>query len=417
MGKYTWNDIIAQIKKISEKGFFDIVGAGIVNKICTLLASVLSVRLLTKTEFGEISYILNIINLIAIGSSLGMDNVALQFGSEEKELDSKNKIFKFAFCVGTTTNFFISVIIVFIQKNNFLLLCASLLLVFMFWNNFSGNVYRVLLKNKVYARITNVYTLSFLIFTTLGATYNAVNGYLLGYYLSYIVTILVAIYCGKDNVKRIVHAAVLQTEKRKECIKYGTLIIASNAASQILYYLDVLMIGIVAGQATNVASYKTATIIPTALNAIPVLVVKFIYPYFAENRKNKVWILKNWKRIVIISFPCFLAVGIVGILFSKVIITIFFGKEYLESQICFQILMLSFVISGTFRIISGNILTMLRKVKSNFLFSIIEAVMNIVLDAVLISTYGNVGAAWATLIVVVLSGMLSTGYLIYYLKT
>lgn len=416
-GEKYFNSFFKQIEKIRVKGFFNIVGAGVINKICTLMASVMVVRLLAKDEYGEVSYVLNLISLIAIGSSLGMDNVVLQFGAETTDYKLKEKIFKTAFIIGTLCNGIVFAALFFIQYKRILLKKAALLLFLMFWNNYFSNIYRVLLKNKKYAVITNIHTIAFLIFTSLGAKYGKVDGYLLGYYLSYLAMILASLLFEGNIWKRISTAKIVGHEKREECIKYGIMVVMTNATSQILYYVDVLIVGIVAGDAVNVANYKTATIIPTALNAIPVLIIKFIYPYFAQNKNKKQWVLDKWKWLLVYTCPLYCIIGLFGIIFAEPVIKILFGVDYIESKQCYQVLMLSFVFSSTFRILSGNILTMLRKVKVNFVFSILEAMLNIILDTLLIYYFGSIGAAIATLLVVILSGILSTGYLIYYLKS
>ena len=59
-----------------------------------------------------------------------------------------------------------------------------------------------------------------------------------------------------------------------------------NALSQLLYLLDLFVIGIVDPQETIIASYKVATVIPTALIFIPNSLVIYIYPYFAEHKDD-----------------------------------------------------------------------------------------------------------------------------------
>lgn len=73
---------------------------------------------------------------------------------------------------------------------------------------------------------------------------------------------------------------------------------------------------------------------------------------------------------------------------------------------CFNILMLGYLISGSFRIPFGNILASLGLVKANLINAVLSGAVNIVLDIVFIMKYGSIGAAYATLIVFVVSSII-----------
>ena len=198
-------------------------------------------------------------------------------------------------------------------------------------------------------------------------------------------------------------------------LSYGFTIVLTNAVSQVLYTVDVLVVGNIVGASTAVAEYKTATTIPFALAFVPQLIITFIYPYFARNKDNHKWIAGNTKLIVLCMSAVNIVISAVGIIFAPLIIRIVFGEDYLASVPCFRILMVSYFFSGTFRIIFGNILAMLRKVKVNLYLGIFESGLNIVLDILFITWWGSIGAAVATTSITVLSGLAIGVYLWYYL--
>lgn len=68
--------------------------------------------------------------------------------------------------------------------------------------------------------------------------------------------------------------------------------------------------------------------------------------------------------------------------------------------------MIGYIIAGTFRVPYGNILASLGLVKANFINAIFSGIANIVLDVVLIIKYGSIGAAYATLIVFMISSFI-----------
>lgn len=89
-----------------------------------------------------------------------------------------------------------------------------------------------------------------------------------------------------------------------------------------------------------------------------------------------------------------------------------YGNHYLDSVIPFRILVINYFFSGTFRSIAGNLLVTQRKLEFNTFVAIISGILNIVADIVLIFRFGAVGAAYATLIIVILCSSLNVGYLL-----
>ena len=151
----------------------------------------------------------------------------------------------------------------------------------------------------------------------------------------------------------------------------------SNALSQILYLLDVYLIGVYIQDSQVIASYKAATLIPSALTFIPLGIITFIYPYFAENNLNYNWL----KEKMIVLFKVLAAVnGAISlglIILAPWIIKLLWGAEYMDSLASFRILAFNYFLSGTFRIPAGNILAMLKNVKVNLIVSVLAGTANI----------------------------------------
>ena len=81
-----------------------------------------------------------------------------------------------------------------------------------------------------------------------------------------------------------------------------------------------------------------------------------------------------------------------------------------------QIAAVGFLISSVLRIPFGNLLLAMRKVQFNLLVCVICGVINIVFNLILIPKYGSMGAAYTSIIVAVVSGVMSTTRYIIYLK-
>ena len=90
---------------------------------------------------------------------------------------------------------------------------------------------------------------------------------------------------------------------------------------------------------------------------------------------------------------------------------------YLDAVLPFQILCASYIFSGTFRIVSGNLLVTQRKLKFNLFMAVFSSAMNTVLNVFMIRVWSSVGAALATFVTALITSILSTAYLIKTIRT
>jgi len=139
----------------------------------------------------------------------------------------------------------------------------------------------------------------------------------------------------------------------------------------------------------------------------------YVYPYFAEHKDDRDWCLKRYKQILLGLGAFNLLISAVLCLGAPLIIRLIFGYEYLDCVPVFIVLSINYFISGTFRIVSGNLLVTQRRLKFNLLVAIVSSVTNIIADYFFIQWWGSMGAAFATVLVVVISSIMSTIRLVY----
>jgi len=190
----------------------------------------------------------------------------------------------------------------------------------------------------------------------------------------------------------------------------------NTGLAQLLYLLSVFFVGLIIPDDSVVASYKVATTLPQALNFIPLAFITYAYPYFARNRNNPSWIRRRYKQSLMWMGLFGLIIALAGIVAAPVIIRLLFGAQYMDSVLPFRILMLSFALGSTFRVLSGNILVTQRELKFNLIISVVSGVLSIVLNMVFIGLWHSTGAAIAQLIVVIVTGLCSTIYMFHILK-
>jgi O-antigen/teichoic acid export membrane protein len=418
------NRYIEKIKILTEKGLFHIFGTNIVNNIIVFFSNIFIVRFLTKGQYGVFSYANNALSLFGLVSGIGLTSGLLQFCSEKRNETEKYSLFKYGIKLGICVNLILSICMfiysvygnVAIEESAQYIRQLMFLPIFMIAYEFITILLRVKKENKKYALLLNMNTILYFILACTGAYLHGITGTIIGRYIALTLSICIGFFICKNDIIEIINSNKLVNKLRRDLIKYSFITCGSNSISQLLYLLDVYLIGVFIINSEVVASYKVATMIPTALSFIPSSIMVFIYPYFAEKNKDYIWIkeqfMKMFKVLIIING----LISIILFISAPFIISILWGKEYIDSVIPFRILAINYFVLATFRIPCGNILAMLRKVNVNFIVSIISGVANIVLDIFLIKMYGSNGAAIATLLVVIISSTLAFPYLIGYLN-
>ena len=407
-----------------RNGFFHIFSANVINKIIQFGISVVIVRVITKEAFGMWSYANNILSFFLLIEGLGVVPGLLQFASAAKDKEEKLSYLKYALLVGSLFNTILAIAIflftIFFElpirgSTEILRYLSFLPLITILFNTLQVFL-RSDLRNKQFSLVTVINTLAFFFGVLIGGYFFEIAGIIWGRYLSYFISCFIAAWFVKDYYESFLKAKLPSSSNRQEFLKFSIVSMLTNSISSILYLLDTFLIGIFIQSETVVASYKTATLIPFALNFIPASVMTFAYPYFAKNKDNKEVVKKYFLKMQRYLFLLNLVISVLLITFAPFIIKVVFGEEYLDSLMPFRILSLGYLIAATFRIPAGNVIASLRKVKVNFYNSIVSGSANVVLDIILIKRYGSNGAAIATVLIFIISSIISNIYLRKYLK-
>ena len=203
----------------------------------------------------------------------------------------------------------------------------------------------------------------------------------------------------------------------REFVSYSIYVTIGNAFSQLLFILDILILSYVLKDPITISIYKVATVIPFAINFIPGIVSTFFYPYFAKNAHNHLYVRdlkgKLQKGMFIFSFTT--SIGLMVL--AKPIITIIFGKAYIDSVLPFQILAFGFWILATFRNINGNILAALGHAKFAMWQNVCIVSINIILTYFLVIHFGIIGSAIGVVIIYILSGVIAGSAIRVFLRS
>lgn len=412
--------LFQKVYRLAKTGFFHIFGSSVINKIMVFTSNVVLVRILSKTEYGAFTYAWNIYSIIFLFNGMGIESGVLQLASERSSDEQYTSgISGYGYKFGIVFDLALAGIIVLIGffaplkiqsgRNLLILLCFLPCTQLLFGLQ---TVYlRSKKRNQDFAKLNTLHTVALFLLSVLLVLLFRESGMVFGYYAAAFVSIFAGIAVFHVPLYR--DTPSIQRADRNILLKISFITMCNNVLSHLLYLLDLFVLGIVDPQETILASYKVATTIPTACAFVPLAIMTYAYPYFAEKRNDNRWCFDHYKKLLIYGGLLNASISLILYLFADYFIGLLYGKEYLDAVPVFKILVINYFFSGTFRVISGNILVTQRKLKFNLLVAVISSAVNIIADYFFIKWWGAIGAAYATVLVVFVSSVLSTGYLFY----
>ncbi len=422
-----------QLKKLLQTGFLHIFSSQVLNKIISSCSGIILLNFISKSDYGVYSYALNALSTFLMFSGLGMSTAILQMGSENLDKPYKQNLFtQYGLRVGMVFNLLLcGAILVFCAFFRFPIAGAGEVLALMALTPlfyYAIEVYqcyfRVKLYNKQFSYMSTGIALASSVMLILGALLKSLPLIVILRYVAYIIVLAVII----PRYRLYLFGKVPQTEageeegnqairreEKKDVWRVSLISLFNNSVSSLLYIIDGWLIGAMISDASVLADYHTATLIPFALSFIPSAIVTYVYPYVASHQHDGRW-LKKQLKLLYLSMAGVTAVISLGLYFAAPLIFRILFPNYTSAIPIFRVLSIGFFFMGTLRILSGNILAMLHQFRWNAVVAVISGVANIVFDVLLIRAYGSIGAAIATTGIYILSGLLSLGYLFYYLK-
>lgn len=199
----------------------------------------------------------------------------------------------------------------------------------------------------------------------------------------------------------------------KKLLKKSSLFCLSLVFAGLFTYTDSIMLSKI-HSTTEVGIYAAAANITLALIFISLMYGNAIYPvisrFFISSKKSlKLAYERSFKYMFIIILP--ISAGLYAM--SDKIIALLYGPQYAGSAIVLSILS-GYLFLRSLNIVSGFTLSSINKQKSRVFSQGTVAIINIILNLILIPTYGFIGAAIATLITEIVFFLLYTSFIIRY---
>lgn len=414
--------VVDLLKDYKNRGGFHIFSSNVYAKFFAFLTSLVIVRLLTSDIYGNISYARSIIMMITPFAGFGAMHSLLRFGSISSSGEEKDALFRYSLTRGA---FFSSLIIIFLILFSWLfsfkIELARVYIVILSFQLLTRGLFETLQSYKRIKKKNKEYAISNFINSSL-AFFLSVVGVILysgyGYAVSLVVTplILFILYYIRLEKKSLNFVKSFLDLDKKKFWFYGFNVALGSIAGQVLYSLDIFLIGVLLAEPNIIALYKVATILPYNLIFIPSSFMITDFVLIAENFKD-IYFLKKQAKKYIVVFSILVVVILVPIyLFSKPLIKIIFGSNYENSYQIARVLIIGIAGGFVFRIPFGNILGAIGKAHWNVLNAYCMLFINILLDYFFIIKFGVIGAAYATSIVMWVSGIVSFSMFLLYIE-
>ncbi|PCI93994.1 MAG: hypothetical protein COB15_15245 [Flavobacteriales bacterium] len=406
---------------LKRKGAY-ILFSIVLSKIISFLLSFYVIHQLSPKDYGNISYAYNIISFIAPFAGFGIYQSLSRYGPISKSQQNKKQLFNFILSRGIIASIILSCIVVISAKTltkslpdsyNYLVL-ISLFIISHFIFEVIKIKFRIYNINKLFAYLEISHSVILLI---LGITLTSfLGGY--GYLIALIISpLIISVYILlKYKTLRTESKSNYSKEYKKSLWKYGIYTSLGGLTSQLIFSIDILTIGFLMHDPSEVALYKTASLIPFALLFIPAGVMKTDLVKITQNYQNKKF-LKNYVSNYLKLFFIISIITFITLYSLSTFIMGLFGSEYILAQDLIPIFAVGLVGAFLFRNPFGNIITCVGWVKTNTAISIIVLLLDVILNIFLVEKYGIIGAAYSTAILLWIAGIASYIAFLKYLKT
>lgn len=412
--------MIEKIKKLYTSGAFHIIIGSFMTKFVAFFGSIFVVRLLTKTDYGILQYVENLYSYALVLAGFGLPFAILRYGVIA-EKDKKSAYLNYAVwhsflrdciiaCIIILANFFIKYPDNFQDARIYIPILAVLLPCQDLVTN-GQYVLRAVFRNKEYAYVACIVSILLILGRILGAKAFGLSGVVWSRLLinficaSVLITIIYRIYPRKNE-------ASLSKKEKNEMNKYSFQYMISSGLWAIFMLNDTFLLSALTNDPAMVAEYKVAYVLPGNLSLISTAIGIYVAPYFTKNENNKEWVRKNYRLTSTVNAGAVGAIAVVLILFAGPLIKFIYGDSYLNVVPLMRVLLFSAFINSGFRYVTANILSAMGKVRSNLIISIAGVILQIILDFILIPTFGAMGVAYSNCIVFI--GMSISLYFVYY---
>ncbi len=391
-----------------------VVLASLLSRLLSFGGSWIALMLLPSYELGLVIYAFSIVSFLIPIGGFGAQQSLLRYGSILQRYDEKIDLYNLTLIKGIEGSVLLMLVILILSPFityklpestlYFILLIVSILSYFVFEN--LKIKYRILHNNKKFALMeigfSAIQIISILIFS-----------YTFGVY-GYIATLSLSPLFTFFLFNRLTFTKPIQSFNfvDSKFWSYGFFAGLANVATQLLFALDIILIGFLLSDPQLVTYYKYVSIIPISLLILPNIIITTDFVLITNNINNQPFINSYIKKFLLLFSTISIIILVISVLFGNSIFRMF-GEDYTKYYDLFLILTIGIIGVFTIRSLFGNLLSSIGKAKINYWIAFCSLLLNVGLSYYFIPKYGIIGAGITSAIVMWTSGILSM--LLFYL--
>ena len=408
------NIIIQYIKNFLNRSGSYVFLATILGRILSFIASWIALKFIENDALGVVLFAYNIILFVIPISGFGLHQSLIRYGSLAKSSEDKDSILAYVFKKGIVACLVLITIVISIslfinfkfENTLFYIVLLSFTIIPSYLLEIIRAQFRLQHNNKSFAFTEGVQSVILLLSVLLLSYLYKELGYAIALLLTPLLTSIV--FFKSLNINNLIYKKIKVINF--QFWKYGFFASLSNVVTQLLFVIDILLIGFILSNTEMVTNYRYVSIIPFSLLFLPRVFIATDFVAFTEKIYDAQYIFKYIKSYVLFFTVVSLLILLFSWLFSVQILGLL-DKEFTQFSDTFIILMIGicgiFILRGLF----GNLLSSIGKAHLNYYIATLALVINICANFYLIPKYGIKGAAITSAILMWFTGLLS--YLLF----
>jgi O-antigen/teichoic acid export membrane protein len=408
------NIIIQYIKNFLNRSGSYVFLATILGRILSFIASWIALKFIENDALGVVLFAYNIILFVIPISGFGLHQSLIRYGSLAKSSEDKDSILAYVFKKGIVACLVLITIVISIslfinfkfENTLFYIVLLSFTIIPSYLLEIIRAQFRLQHNNKSFAFTEGVQSVILLLSVLLLSYLYKELGYAIALLLTPLLTSIV--FFKSLNINNLIYKKIKVINF--QFWKYGFFASLSNVVTQLLFVIDILLIGFILSNTEMVTNYRYVSIIPFSLLFLPRVFIATDFVAFTEKIYEAQYIFKYIKSYVLFFTVISLLILLFSWLFSVQILGLL-DKEFTQFSDTFIILMIGicgiFILRGLF----GNLLSSIGKAHLNYYIATLALVINICANFYLIPKYGIKGAAITSAILMWFTGLLS--YLLF----
>lgn len=371
----------------------------IYSMVLSLIVGSLSARYLGPSNYGLINYGASLLSFFLIISKLGLDGVIINeiVKNRAKTASYLGSVLVARLCIAVISVFVVQGIIYVLEPHNKLLHIVTLLQafsivlqsyeVFQYWFQVELKMKTVAMASMFALTVTAIWRIGLL------AKGASIEFFALSNSIKFVVAGLVITILFIVNTKMRLRFSF---NDLKYLLTISHHYIISSLAVTLYSQIDKVMIGNLIGS-EELGLYTAASTIACLWEFVPTAMINSARPIILEKRKNNHTEFKRLFQLLVLGISVLGIIVCIGItILGRLGIWVLYGKEYMGAYIPLIIILwsTSFAMVSTARGI-----WLIAEDLNHFAkdFTIAGAIVNLILNAILIPTIGITGAAVATL--------------------